>query len=307
MHNAKTHIKTSATLILTLGCCSLIANAGISRHDRPLEYHRQLATESRFQAAGAVDFGGNGFGSGTLIAPGWLLTAAHGTELTTGSQVRFTVNGQTYNGVESYEHPLWMGTARITEGYDVALVRLEEAVSGIVPAQIYRGPSIVGQQAMLVGAGLTGNGLLGQEPGTLGTLHAGLNTIDATADQISSAFPGAAFSSNGLVIDFDHPLFPSQNRVGDATPLDREFFPGQGDSGGAYWVQDADETWKVASIQSWGTLNQAGANFGQYGNMAISAKLYESIVLDWIDSIVPAPGTASMALVFGVFASRRRR
>jgi Trypsin len=283
------------------------AAGGISRHDVPLSYHAELAMESRFQAAGSVNFGGSAFGSGTLIAPGWVLTAAHGTEITTGDQVQFTIGGRTYQGAESSEHPLWMGTSRITEGYDLALVRLEEMVEGVEPAEIYRGGSVVGRQAILVGAGLTGNGFGGQVPGTLGTLHAGLNTIDTTADQLSSFLPGFELSSNGLVIDFDGPTTPGLNRIGSAAPLAQEFFPGQGDSGGAYWVEDTDGVWRLASVQSWGTTNGFGTNFGMYGNMAISAKLYEDVVLDWVGATVPAPGVIGVFAVCGLVAARRRR
>jgi len=283
------------------------AGAGISRHDVSLAYHRNLAMQPEFQAAGAVDFGGMGFGSGTLIAPGWVITAAHGTELTSANRIQFTIDGQTYQGAESYEHPQWMGTSRITEGYDIALVRLEGFVGGINPAEIYRGESIVGRQAMLVGAGLTGNGFTGQVPGTLGVLHAGLNTIDLTADQLSVFFPGVPLSSNGLVIDFDNPDSGVLNRTGSPFALEHEFFPGQGDSGGAYWVEDTDGVWKVASIQSWGTTNGVGSNFGQYGNMAISAKLYEDQVLDWIGTTVPTPGPLGLLVSAGIIASRRRR
>lgn len=296
-----------AVMIGVLCSAGMCAGAGISRHDVPLSYHQGLATQSQFQAAGAVNFGGNGFGSGTLIAPGWVLTAAHGTELTTGDQIQFTIGGQTYQGAESYEHPLWMGTNRITEGYDVALVRLDGFVGGVNPAEIYRGGSIVGREAMLVGAGLTGDGLTGQIPGTLGVLHAGLNTIDVTADQLSAFLPGVPLSSNGLVIDFDFPVTESFNRTGSAVPLEYEFFPGQGDSGGAYWVEDSDGVWRVASVQSWGTVNAPGRNFGQYGNMAISAKLYEEPVLNWIDATIPSPGVLGVFVCGGLVSARRRR
>ncbi len=299
-------------VVWTMGVCaagfvSAAADAGISRHDRDLEYHRQLAMQPQFQAAGAMRFGG-ARGSGTLIAPGWVLTAAHGTELANVSGIRFTIGGTTYASVEKHEHPDWKGSARITEGYDLALVRLSEEVQGIDPAALYRGTSIVGRTATLVGAGLTGDGLTGQIPGTLGTMHAGQNTIDATADQLASFLPGLALSSNGLVIDFDSPLGPGLNRIGSATPLDREFFTGQGDSGGAYWVDDGAGGWSIASVQSWGTTNNGG-NFGMYGNMAVSAKIYEPEVLAWIDGItgLPAPGGAGVFVVVGVMTHRRRR
>ena len=98
-------------------------------------------------------------------------------------------------------------------------------------------------------------------------MHAGLNSIDATADQIGSLLPGVVLSANNLVIDFDDPRSSLLNRVGSPNPLEYEFFPGQGDSGGAYWVVDDSGEWTVASIQSWGTLNALGENFGQYGHV----------------------------------------
>ncbi len=301
-----THIRILPFLSITVLAAST-ALAGVARHDRTLEYHRQLATQSQFQAAGGLTIQGVGFGSGTLIAPGWVLTAAHATELAPANRLHFTINGRSYTGAQTYEHPLWQGTSRITEGYDIALIRLEDAVEDVTPAQIYRGSEIVGRQAMLVGAGLIGYGDSGQIPGTTGTLHAGLNTIDATANQLGAILPGIPLSSNNLVIDFDSPDSSFLNRTGSSNPLDHEFFPGQGDSGGAYWIQDTDGQWKLASIQSWGTLNAVGDNFGQYGHMAISAKLYEQSVLSWIDSTVPAPSTLALLFPFTFAAARRSR
>jgi hypothetical protein len=113
--------------------------------------------------------------------------------------------------------------------------------------------------------------------------------------------------ASGLVIDFDSLDNPAFNHTGLATPLDHEFLLGKGESGGAYWVQSNTGQWQLASIQSWGTLNMLGDNFGQYGHMAISAKLYEDTVLSWIDTIVPAPSTLCMLFPLTLIASKRRR
>ena len=152
------HRCLTQTALLAYMLTAPVTLAGIARHDRSLEYHRSLAAQPEFQAAGALEIQGVGFGSGTLIAPGWVLTAAHATELAPAEQLRFTVGGRTYTGAQTYEHPLWRGTNRITEGYDIALIRLEEDVFGVNPASLYRGSEITGRNAMLVGAGLVGYG-----------------------------------------------------------------------------------------------------------------------------------------------------
>jgi len=295
------HLVTPAALLIAAAA----AHAGIQRHDRDEAYHLALAAEPQFQAAGALLYAGFGtFASGTLIAPNWVLTAAHATDLGVPAQISFQVNGTTYSSAEFFTNPNWNGDA--LNGWDLSLIRLTSNVAGITPAGIYATDDMIGHEATIVGYGYGGNGAVGEIGGTLGVKRAGPNMIDTDATGIEDLLGGITLSPNNLVVDFDGPNLPDFNRTGSDIPLDREFFTGHGDSGGSWWVHDTDGAWKVGSIQSWGTINFPGENYGKYGHMSISARISDA--LPWIYEVtgIPAPSTTACALVFVPMLTRRR-
>ena len=86
--------------------------AGTIRHDRDDQLYRNLGAASDYQAVGRFDWtvpGGSGLASGTLITDQWVLTAGHVADDASGSNLEFTVGGQTYQGVESIINPNWTG------------------------------------------------------------------------------------------------------------------------------------------------------------------------------------------------------
>ena len=297
---------TAAISAAALTLFAASAHGGIQRHDRDEAYHLALAAEPQFQAAGALLYSGFGtFASGTLIAPNWVLTAAHATDLGAPSQIGFAIGGNTYSSAEFFTNPNWNGDG--LNGWDISLIRLTSNVAGITPAEIYTSGDMIGHEATIVGYGFGGNGAVGEVPGTLGVKRAGSNMIDTDATGIEVLLGGITLSPNNVVADFDGPGLAELNRTGSDVPLDREFFTGRGDSGGAWWVEDTDGEWRLGSIQSWGTINFPGETYGKYGHMTISARIADA--MPWIYEVtgIPAPSTGALAFAFAPVILRRRR
>ena len=99
-------------------------------------------------------------GSGVLIAPDWVLTAAH--NLVAATSATFTLNGTPYTSDQLLIHPNWQ-SGNSFAGYDVGLMHLTSSVSGVAPAVLYTGPSEIGQVATFVGYGFVGTGLTGYQ------------------------------------------------------------------------------------------------------------------------------------------------
>ena len=96
-------------------------------------------------------------GSATLIAPDWVLTAAH--VLTAASSGTFTIDGTSYTADDLITNPGWTGNA--LNGYDFGLAHLSTPVTSVTPAALYTGTAELGQIATYVGYGYTGTGLTG--------------------------------------------------------------------------------------------------------------------------------------------------
>lgn len=244
---------------------STVAGLGTSRADDPRIAIRHDRADSAYVALGAqfpmVGKVGRNGGDGTLIAPTWVLTAAHVAEgmaqRTEGNvQVFFGDADQAYDVAQIIVHPDF----RPMGPHDIALLRLAEAVPNITPAQLYTHSDENGKPIILVGHGDT-------KPGTGGPWVAdrvkrgATNIIDAVTAQY-------------IQFTFDAPP--------DGTDL--EGTAGPGDSGGPAFIMDGAFPY-VAGVSSLGEPGEKGP--GTYG--AAEHYVRVSHYQDWITQMLDDP------------------
>lgn len=227
-----------------------------------------------------------GEGHGVLIAPQWVLTAAHA--VTWQAEVRIVTVGGTPRAVErvvlhpgyrKLPQPLIDAAVRSGDGAavlahvaasdDVALLRLAQPVDDVVPVGLHRAPT-VGEVMRIIGKGATGTGAHGHSP------H-GPNRTD-----LRHAFNAiSSIEGRWLGYVFDAP----------ATALPLEGVAGNGDSGGPLLVAVGDG-WQLAGITSWKRVDGhvAAACPGRYGqwNYAVNVAHYA----DWIDAAMAEASSA---------------
>ena len=71
------HTRVSIAVLIASAASAPSLEGGIIRHDREDSRYRELALDPRFAGSGRLSASGEPFCSGTLIAPSWVLTAAH--------------------------------------------------------------------------------------------------------------------------------------------------------------------------------------------------------------------------------------
>jgi MYXO-CTERM domain-containing protein len=236
----------------------------------------ETVSASQFPATAALRYGDVTVGAtctGTLVAPTWVLTAAHcvtnvGTEDASQWSVTFKAqnlnNGSSadkYGVTEVKKHAEWDPTV-IRLGYaDVALLKLDRAVSGITPAKLHRTKVPAGTTLVLVGFGKAVRQPSVEEE-LSGILRAGENTTIAC-----STVP---FDASRPEIRDDRSLC-----------LDAENAPGtcERDSGGPAYIRVGSDL-EVAGITS-GSRDSA---LGACGKYAIYAAVSQE--LSFIDSVI---------------------
>lgn len=258
MHRPWFVVTLSVSLLLLT---SLPAGAIIRRHDRPDSLYRALGADR----AGVCRIGS---AHGTLVAPTWVLTAAHvAQELTPGFD-KAHFDSTRYGIKRLYMHPTWVGNLgpglAEPEWVDMALVELEEPVKGIAPFPIHREKDEVGKLTRIVGSGKTGDGIQGIGEAD-GEWRGAYNVVEKTVD-------------HNLVILFDQPP------AGE----DLEGIPGPADSGSPALFR-TKSGWAVAGVVSYNDGPNIGMTHCAYGTREFYPRT--STAVSWIDSVLAGKGT----------------
>lgn len=266
----------SRHLLLVFLAFSTSASPIIIRHD--VDDSRYRIPDSNFPAL--VDLPHEAHG--VLIAPQWIVTAAHAVEWHAVDEVlidgecrkidRLIVHpdyrripGELYSAAAASGD--WEAVMRAQASRDdIALLRLAEPIDDVVPVELYRADDEVREVAMLIGKGATGNGIDGQDPhGSHRTvLRRAFNVIESADDR----WLGYVFDSGASA----HPL---------------EGAGGSGDSGGPVLIQ-SDGTWRVAGLASWTSWEADISDYfaGAYGltHHVVRISRYAA----WIDEVMAA-------------------
>lgn len=267
-------------VVLTIGFSGPTI-AGTIRDDRPDSSYLNLA--GLYPSVGQFLFqrnsaSGTWLGSGTLVAPNWVLTAGHVVD--DAASMEFNIGGSTYNATNWFAYDKWHGD--LGSGYDIGLVEFSDDIStasGIDPAQLYAGTDEVGKVATIVGYGYTGTGITGATTYD-GQKRAGNNVVDALLSTRGK-------ESRVLLTDFDNPNSISDSSWGSSSPLDLEYMIAGGDSGGGLFI-DVGGVDLLAGVNSfgWGLID--GNPDSDYGDASGHTRV--SSFVDWISSFVGGGG-----------------
>jgi hypothetical protein len=245
--------------------------------------------DSEFSAL--VDMPGEAHG--ILIAPRWVLTAAHAAPMQ-GMEGDVSIGGVSRKVKRVITYPRYKTLpdnvvkeflasgdpskvyAFLDSSNDIALVELMSPVTEITPVPLYRGNKEAGMTAELVGKGATGNGAEGQIP----------NSSHRTV--LRHAF-------NVIVGADAHYVWYRFDPPPSALPL--EGITGSGDSGGPLFVGDGSSR-QLVGLASWSKYPPdhpfwekyaPGHPFveGLYGEVVYAVRV--SQYLGWIDEVTSAP------------------
>ena len=263
-------------LLLALLVISPSASAIVIRDDVDDSQYRVPASD--FPAL--VDMPGEGHG--VLIAPQWVITAAHA--ITWQSEIKQIVLHGTSRDVErlvvhpGYKKPpqelldhalaTWDWTlfaVLLSSSDDIALLKLAQPVTDVSPVVVYKGDDEFGQIVKIMGKGATGTGVTGYD---LNDPHR--TELRRAYNKVTSA------QGRWFCYVFDKPP--------EALPL--EGASGSGDSGGPVLIQ-AEEVWLLAGLTSW-TAPQGATRTppGQYGQISCNVRL--SHYKEWIEGVISA-------------------
>lgn len=220
-----------------------------------------------------------GEGHGVLIAPQWVITAAHA--IMWQSEIRqVTINGVSRDVERLSIHPgykkppqalldqalaTWDWTlfrALLSSSDDIALIKLARPITDVNPVAISPGDDEFGQTIKIIGKGATGDGVSGYE---FSSSHR--TDLRRAHNKVTSAH------GRWLCYVFDDPSV--------ALPL--EGGSGSGDSGGPILVQTAED-WTLIGLTSWVDPQSADRTPGRYGQISCNVRL--SHYRDWIESVI---------------------
>ena len=259
----------NAIKLRLLSCCFLIASsilaapasAIVIRHDKAPEQY--LASKADFPPL--VTFYTIGV-HGTLIAPEWVLTAAHTVFcLNPGQPVQ--VGDELVEVQARYSYPSY----QLGEHNDLALIKLAKPVLGVEPAKLYRQQDERDQVLWFICSGGTGTGLTGETVGykeNNGVLRKAQNKVTAV-------------TNSDLQFVFES----------DSDALELEGVSGNGDSGGPAYLKKDDGYYLLgvsSRVDSW------FKDVGEYGVKELYTRV--SSHASWIDQVMAADDSASAKL-----------
>jgi len=236
-------------LLLMLCMFTFDSHAIVIRHDMNDEDY--LAEPKAFPPLATFYIDG---AHGTLIAPQWVVTAAHAS-FCIKPDAYTLINGKVRKIDSLYVHAQY----EPGNSHDIALVKLKEPVTDVLPASLYAAEDEQKQSVWFIGIGGTGNGLTGETLDNYhnaGKLRRAQNTVETAKGPL-------------LTFTFDQGTA--------ALPL--EGVSGGGDSGGPAFIQTS-EGFALMGISSRFT----GSGIGRYGITEIYSRI--SYFNHWIQNIM---------------------
>jgi hypothetical protein len=288
--------KSRFVLLLGILASATLQSASIwgatIRDDQPDSNYLALAASPEYAPVGTFVNNWGYSGSATLIAPDWVLTAAH--NLILASSGTFTIGVTSYTSTQLIGNPGW-NEYNAFGGYDFGLVHLSSPVVGVTPATLYTGSSELGLIGTFVGYGLTGTGLTGAK------------ILDNQERAFQNVIDGN-FGNPSLVLgsDFDNPHNAADNGFGSPTPLTLEGCVAPGDSGGGVFITIGSQTYLEGVISFVASMD--GNNDSDYGDASGFGRV--SAFTPWITSTIPEPSASTLLVAgagLGMFFLRQRR
>lgn len=260
-----------ALLTAPLSALALVGGAGVAPN----------TADSPWSGVGSLSVAGNKF-TGTLIAPGYVLTAAHVAAGADPASISFQVNAGPSYAISASQIFVNPGYTANTSGNvagdptnhaDLAIIKLSSAVSDVPFYSLYSG-NLQSKDLTFV-----------SYAGSITTKTTGENRADVL-------FADAAGTKQTYLFDYDGPDL-STNRIGaniasnGTLGAGREASLVSGDSGSSAFVK-VNGQWQLAGINTFEAIFSAGpATSGQYGTGGGGVVL--SAYASWINGVVMTP------------------
>lgn len=257
-----------------LGAHALVGGAGIDPN----------TAASPWAGVGSLKVGGSSY-TATLIAPGYVLTAAHVVAGAAPSAVSFQLNAGTSFSIAASDIFVNPGFTASVVGNpagdptwhdDLAIVRLAGNVPAGVPVYSIFNGSLQGLALSFVGYG-----------GSVASKKTGENVVDRL-------FADTGGADEVYMFDFDGPDLTTNRLGGGTLGAGREASIVSGDSGSSAFVHvvvNGQPVWQLAGINTFELMFSQGQSSGTFGTGGGGMVL--SAYTPWIDGVlvsaVPEP------------------